>query len=589
MASTTAVRTVWFEYDLAGNLTSTGDSDVQPGPIYDTTYDALSRTDVVTAHYIPGGDRTLDSDYDRYGNRKRLTLTDQGQVLVHDYHFNKQNQLDQAVFPGAGGVGTSPIGFEYFGNDDLKRITRASGVTTDYTYWPSGPVRDLIVKDSGGTPLDQLSYAYDPTSNPTSLAEYDGSTSLGSHGYDYDAVGRLTSATHPAGLGLPTSEEFAYDRAGNREDPSDPSLWTYDANNRITASPGFSYVFDDDGSLATRTDASTGAQEQFSYDFVNRLRGYAKPGTTASYSYDAAGRRIEKTVNGATTWFLWDGDVLLREYGAAGSSSTRYAYAGGDAPLELDQAAALYDVHSDRLETPRLLTKTADQAKAWRQRLQAYGSAVVADDLDGDGLAARLNARFPGQYGDQETDSHYNRARYYDPASGRFFSKDPLLLRGSRNAYLYGDADPERYVDPSGLIAIGFPAVGLGGSAVEGTGPTAEATCIPVYDLHGNRGLLCCGGAGPGYGLSGQVELQIGAAVCPLCDTICDMGGLFTQIGGTVAAGEGVNVSVAVSVNARNTTVIVMGGGSAGGGAAGSATVGTCTVIPDSRCGGCHK
>ena len=59
----------------------------------------------------------------------------------------------------------------------------------------------------------------------------------------------------------------------------------------------------------------------------------------------------------------------------------------------------------------------------------------------------------------------YLRARYYDPAMGRFLSKDPvrglITLPGTLNPYTYAANNPIRYTDPSGeyietLIDIGF-------------------------------------------------------------------------------------------------------------------------------------
>jgi RHS repeat-associated protein len=45
----------------------------------------------------------------------------------------------------------------------------------------------------------------------------------------------------------------------------------------------------------------------------------------------------------------------------------------------------------------------------------------------------------------------YYRARYYDPAAGRFISEDPIRLDGGVNLYAYVKNRPVNLVDPLGL------------------------------------------------------------------------------------------------------------------------------------------
>ncbi|MBJ7509457.1 MAG: RHS repeat protein, partial [Ilumatobacteraceae bacterium] len=53
---------------------------------------------------------------------------------------------------------------------------------------------------------------------------------------------------------------------------------------------------------------------EYRYDSQHRLIGLTRPdGQTASYRYDAFGRRISKTVNGETTEFFWQGEHLVAE------------------------------------------------------------------------------------------------------------------------------------------------------------------------------------------------------------------------------------------------------------------------------------
>jgi RHS repeat-associated protein len=58
--------------------------------------------------------------------------------------------------------------------------------------------------------------------------------------------------------------------------------------------------------------------------------------------------------------------------------------------------------------------------------------------------------RFQGQYSDDETGLTYNRARYYDPQSGRYISADPIGLSGGLNAFAYV-YNPIQECDPFGL------------------------------------------------------------------------------------------------------------------------------------------
>ena len=57
---------------------------------------------------------------------------------------------------------------------------------------------------------------------------------------------------------------------------------------------------------------------------------------------------------------------------------------------------------------------------------------------------------YAGEYHDAETGFIYLRARYYNPAIGRFINEDPI--RDGLNWYAYCHNDPVNFVDPSGLV-----------------------------------------------------------------------------------------------------------------------------------------
>jgi RHS repeat-associated protein len=115
----------------------------------------------------------------------------------------------------------------------------------------------------------------------------------------------------------------------------------------------------------------------------------------------------------------------------------------------------VYYIHSDHLETPREITNEQNQT-VWKNPplTEPFGSTPVDDDPDGDGQAFTFNLRFPGQYYDRETGTHYNYFRdNYLPDFGRYGQSDPIGLAGGINTYGYVRGNPLGEVDPLGLCA----------------------------------------------------------------------------------------------------------------------------------------
>jgi len=149
---------------------------------------------------------------------------------------------------------------------------------------------------------------------------------------------------------------------------------------------------------------------------------------------------------------------------------------------------AIYDVHTDHLDTPRMLTD-ADGTPVWWAGYEAFGRAHL--DTAGNTLVQEFNVRFPGQYYDAETERwdpalnggaggtvagtglHYNRFRYYDPGVGRYVSADPIGQWDHTNLYQYGFNDPTNSIDPYGEFAIAVPAIVVGTGLALGTAAAA--------------------------------------------------------------------------------------------------------------------
>ncbi len=74
----------------------------------------------------------------------------------------------------------------------------------------------------------------------------------------------------------------------------------------------------------------------------------------------------------------------------------------------------------------------------------SFGNQATEDETDTNPF------RYAGEYFDAETGQIYLRNRYYDPATGRFISEDPV--RDGLNWYVYAGNNPVLFVDPFGLF-----------------------------------------------------------------------------------------------------------------------------------------
>ena len=147
---------------------------------------------------------------------------------------------------------------------------------------------------------------------------------------------------------------------------------------------------------------------------------------------------------------------LLRSITAKATDNSGNAASNttSSAPIQLTVTAGVaqvYYIHTDQLNTPRLITNAAN-AKVWEWNSDdPFANNVPNDDPNNTGNHFTYNPRLPGQYFDSETNTHYNYYRDYDPATGRYVESDPIGLAGGINTYGYVGGNPIGAVDPEGL------------------------------------------------------------------------------------------------------------------------------------------
>ncbi len=279
--------------------------------------------------------------------------------------------------------------------------------------------------------------------------------------YQYDAERRITGVTGA------TPEFHTYDKADNRITSSAATgTWVYDANNRLTQRGAIGYEYDNAGNLTKKADASISAQSPsvtlYRYDAKGRLiqvedatglPANQAGSVIARYAYDVLDRRLWKEVGGVKTLFLHADEGLIVEATAAGTPIKSYGWKadaefGMDPQFMRDHASDQYAYFiNDHSYSPiRALNKAGDVV--WQGDYNSL-SALKVDATFSNTI--EHNLRRPGQYDDKETGLYYNWNRYYDPASGRYATQDPLGFGGSSaNLYDYANQNAINKADSNG-------------------------------------------------------------------------------------------------------------------------------------------
>jgi RHS repeat-associated protein len=168
-------------------------------------------------------------------------------------------------------------------------------LVTSYQYNPQGALKSEREQRSGIL-VQEYSYQYDDYNNRTRLTAA-GAKSF-TPDYTYDKNNRLRNESKTEG-DTTYLVDYQYDPNGNLYSALHSLLTT------ATGSP----------SLKMTMSESLDGVTLYEYDGFNRQVGVKTAGTTASYSYLPNGLRKSKTVNGAATSFVWDGDQLVYETG----------------------------------------------------------------------------------------------------------------------------------------------------------------------------------------------------------------------------------------------------------------------------------
>ena len=368
---------------------------------YSVTYDAGNRPYQI-ADSLTG---TITLAFDLL-DRLSGEATPEGSI---EYTYDNANRRQTAQV-----AGQPLINYSWDADDRLMGISQGSnavGFTYDNDYR-----RQTMTLPNGIL----ASYGYDKDSNLLGITYSLGSNNIGNLAYSYDQLGRRLSVSGSlASAIVPQSITGA----------------TYDAANELTNWNGTSIGYDANGNI-------TGdGTHSYSWDARNRLASIDY-GSTASFMYDPLGRRVSKTVFGNSTSFLYDWANPVQEL--SGTTPTANMLTGGiDEYFMRTDASGTVNYLTDALGSTSALADTTGTIRT-QYAYEPFGATSVS------GILSTNSYQYTGRENDG-TGLYYYRARYYNPATGRFISEDPLGFGGGDvNLYAYVADSPTNFTDPFG-------------------------------------------------------------------------------------------------------------------------------------------
>lgn len=457
-----------FTYDANSNLSSL--TDARTGVTnysYDSMDQLVTRTDQLTnaGTSVYNVDGTLQESTDRKGQTtsytydalRRLTEVTYDDTSTTSYTYddgNRVTEIDDSV------AGTTTIAYNDF--DKVTSITTPQGAIS-YTYDDAGRRTSMTV--SGQTAIN---YTYDNANRLTQISQgsttitiaYDNAGRRSSLSlpnavtteYAYDAASQLTDLTYKKSGVTIGNLTYTYNNAGLRTAiagsyarmglPSATTGGTYNAANQQTALGGNSLTYDLNGNLTS--DGTT----TYTWNCRNQLTAMSRIGLSASFQYDALGRRVSKTVNGSTVTYVYDGPHIVQEK-VSGTPTANIILGMLDEVLIRTDSGGAWSPLIDGNGNTLALTDSSGVVQT-EYTYQPFGDTTVSGSSNGN----------PSQYTGRDNDGtglYYYRGRYYSPVLHRFISEDPIGVAGGVNLYGYVGNNPISYTDPYGLDKKGNP------------------------------------------------------------------------------------------------------------------------------------
>ncbi len=414
-------KSITFTYNSQDRITSSGSPEGTVQFTYDPAGNLLRRlySDKTEMNYVyDGNDRVTSSNgvtfaYDASGN-----LTNSNGLAIER---DASNRIKSIAYP------PGKVVYAYNGRGRLESITDWTGAKTTFAY--EGSLKIASITRANGV---ITTYSYDGDGRVSESTETRNGVVLSSIRLQRDALGLITGEDRT----VPQSPSPA---------PGTQSA-TYNAAHQIVGAG-----YDGLGRL-TNDKLST-----YVWDLATRLTSYQGAAGSASFTYDAFGMRLSRTGSGVTETYAWNYALELPSVAivSSGGKDQRYYVYTPDGTLThaIDAATNVHHYyHFDEAGNTLLLTDEGGTVT------DSYGITPFGESVTHTGSTPNPFT-WQGKFGamsEGSTGLFYMRARFYDAATARFLSRDPMdsIEPNQIDPYQYALNQPVSTNDPTGLSPI---------------------------------------------------------------------------------------------------------------------------------------
>ena len=240
--------------------------------------------------------------------------------------------------------------------------------------------------------------------------------------------------------------EYAY-TTGELGEAVDTKTWTYGDSvwsDLLTDFNGTPITYDEIGNpltMGSRELSWRGRQLTHISDGENEI----------SYAYNGDGQRVSKTVNGTTTEYIYNGELLAGQ--KTGEDILVFMYDNnGDIFGFLSDGTEYYYVKNAQNDVTAIAN--ADGTVIANYYYDSWGQIT---EITGNTEIAEINPiRYRSYYYDSETEWYFLNTRYYSPELCRFINADGYVQTGQglldKNMFAYCENNPINRADRNGMF-----------------------------------------------------------------------------------------------------------------------------------------